>query len=110
MKLLLFLLALAPSLAFGFTLTPPQDQWVKKGEQATLLCRSSEPVRSCIWNTPYNQTYVLFAGLKAESGRLQHFSEDEDSDCGIIISKVDESDSGIWKCTVGVVKVHISKL
>ena len=45
--------------------------------------------------------FRITGGLKAESGRLQHFSAGE-NDCGLRITKVEAKDDGVWACNVGV--------
>lgn len=90
----------------GLTLTlqPPENQYIQIGAEAKLMCQSSEPIRSCTWTTPYDGVFSLESGLRAESGRLEFFAEDETKDCGILISTVEEKDYGQWTCSVGVVE------
>lgn len=101
MQILIFsILALCGS-AFAFTLEPPENLWVNAGNRAELNCRASVDISSCSWSTPYGSIYHMASGNTAESGRLEHFSEDK-QDCGIIITDVKEDDHGKWTCAVGV--------
>jgi hypothetical protein len=103
--LYVFYFFVAPAAVFGLTITPPKEQWVRVGQEMSLVCGSSEPVKTCTWSTPYNKTYTLSEGLQTEGGRLKYHSEKSGSDCGITITKIEASDGGIWKCDVGVVQV-----
>jgi len=88
-------------------LTPPSNQWVRPGQNnVTLVCKTTEKVRSCSWTTPYGKSYPLEAGLVAEAGRLAHYVEGEQKDfeCGVLITQFETRDSGRWKCNVGVVE------
>ena len=69
----------------------------------TLVCTASTKIRSCHWTTPYGALYPLDGNLKAEGGRLEHFTNDEDFDCGIKITSIKATDHGEWQCNVGVV-------
>ena len=100
------LLALVASSAAAFNLQPPANEWAKTGTAHELVCKSSEPVTTCSWDTPYEKNYNLKstgAGLKAESGRLEHFSNGE-NECGLRINTVEAKDDGVWACNVGVVE------
>jgi len=99
-------LALVASSAAAFNLQPPANEWAKTGTAHELVCKSSEPVTTCSWDTPYEKNYNLKstgAGLKAESGRLEHFSNGE-NECGLRINTVEAKDDGVWACNVGVVE------
>merc|ERR1712088_166166 len=103
--MLVALLGLYGSVASAFNLTPPSNEWSRTGSSFELVCSPSEPITTCSWDTPYEKNYNLKnemkGGLKAESGRLQHFSAGE-NDCGLRISKVEAKDDGVWACNVGV--------
>lgn len=99
-------LLLLAVLGNALELTPPSNQWVKPDQQnVTLICKTTEKVRSCSWTTPYGKSYPLQAGLVAEAGRLAHYVEGDQKDfeCGILITQFEAQDSGRWKCNVGVV-------
>ena len=70
----------------------------------TLVCKASTKIRSCSWTTPYGAQYPLDSNLKAEGGRLEHFANDEDVDCGIKITSIQAKDHGVWECNVAVVE------
>ena len=79
LKLVFFLLVAASAASEALVLQPPENQWVLDGqEEVKLLCKSSEPINTCTWITPYNISYTLSPGLVAEKGRLKHFVTDED--------------------------------
>ena len=74
-----FSVLLLASLSQSLVLQPPENQWVLHGqEEVKLLCKSSEPINTCTWSTPYNASYTLSPGLVAEKGRLKHFATDEE--------------------------------
>ena len=95
----------------AFNLQPPANEWAKTGTTHELVCKSSEPVTTCSWDTPYEKNYNLKpihnlrsgAGLRAESGRLEGFSNGE-NECGLRINTVEAKDDGVWACNVGVVE------
>ena len=70
----------------------------------TLLCKASEKIRSCSWSTPYGAQYPLQPDLFAEGGRLMHYAQDKDLECGLLISRTEARDGGRWRCNVGVVE------
>ena len=70
----------------------------------TLVCQASTKIHSCSWTTPYGEQYPLESNLKAEGGRLEHFANDKDVDCGIKITSIEARDNGMWQCNVGVVE------
>ena len=70
----------------------------------TLVCQASTKIHSCSWRTPYGEQYPLQSNLKAEGGRLEHFANDKDVDCGIKITSIEARDNGLWQCNVGVVE------
>jgi len=90
----------------SFNLTPPEDvNWVRENQRdVTLVCRASTKISSCSWTTPYGAQYPLDGKLKAEAGRLEHFANDEDVDCGIKITSIKATDHGEWQCNVAVVE------
>jgi len=99
-------LLLLAVLGQALELTPPSNQWVKPDQQnVTLICKTTEKVRSCSWTTPYGKSYPLEAGLVAEAGRLAHYVEGDQKDfeCGVLITQFEARDSGRWKCNVGTV-------
>jgi len=97
------LLLLLPVFASGLKLTPPENIWVREGENnVTMLCVASETIRSCSWGTPYGKVYPLESGLMAEGGRMLHFARGR-GQCGITITQVEARDEGKWTCNVGVV-------
>jgi len=97
------LLLLLPVFASGLKLTPPENIWVREGENnVTMLCVASETIRSCSWGTPYGKVYPLESGLMAEGGRMLHFARGR-GQCGITITQVEAKDEGKWTCNVGVV-------
>jgi len=99
-------LLLLAVLGNALELTPPSNQWVKPDQQnVTLICKTTEKVRSCSWTTPYGKSYPLEAGLVAEAGRLAHYVEGDQKEfeCGVLITQFEARDSGRWKCNVGTV-------
>ena len=70
----------------------------------TLVCRASTKISSCSWTTPYGALYPLDGKLKTEGGRLEHFTNDADVDCGIKITSIKATDHGEWTCNVAVVE------
>ena len=70
----------------------------------TLVCRASTKISSCSWTTPYGALYPLDGKLKTEGGRLEHFTNDADVDCGIKINSIKATDHGEWTCNVAVVE------
>jgi len=103
MKLLYGLLTTFLASANALNLLPPENGWAKTGSVHELICKSSDPVRSCSWDTPYGKHYPLGEGLKAEGGRLEHLSNGK-YECGIKINDINAKDDGIWACNVGIVK------
>jgi len=86
-------------------LVPPPNIWVRENQtNVTLLCKASEKIRSCSWSTPYGAQYPLQPDLFAEGGRLMHYAQDKDLECGLLISRTEARDSGRWRCNVGVVE------
>ena len=94
MRLLLHLVvwAYVEQLQFieALDLAPTINQWVRLGqENVTFVCKSSMKIKSCTWTTPYGKTYPLDTGLMTEHGRLKHHAEDNNTECGVVIRKVE---------------------
>ena len=71
-------------------LVPPPNIWVRENQaDVTLLCKASEKIRSCSWTTPYGDQIPLQPDLFAEGGRLMHYANDKDLECGILITKLE---------------------
>lgn len=98
----IFILLNLLGLSYCFTVTPPENQWAVVGQNLTIQCKSTEPITSCTWTTPYDSTYTLTHGLKTEGGRIEYFARDNNLVCGLAISDVREKDAGLWECNVGV--------
>ncbi len=88
--------------AWAFNLTPPANTWAVLEQSFNLSCKSSSPLTSCAWTTPYGKNYPLAKGQTAEGGRLRHLGG-EDAVCGIAVAGAEERDLGTWICTVSVV-------
>jgi len=102
--LVIFLAGFLPLTESALFLTPPENRWVREGEEnVTLLCEASETIRACSWSTPYGKTYPLESGLTAESGRLKYSATDKSVQCGVTIQNVQKKDEGRWRCNIGVV-------
>jgi len=87
----------------AFNLQPPANDWAKAGSTKELVCKSTVPITSCSWDTPYDKNYPLGPGLKAEAGRLEYVDNGNEKECGIRIKSVNATDDGVWACNVGVV-------
>merc|ERR1711892_470836 len=73
------------------------------GEEAVLECRvSGAPVAFCTFTSPTKSQYIIKKGLSHDNGRITYHGQDENRDCGIKISNVQESDNGNWKCVITV--------
>ena len=77
------------SSVLSLELVPPPNIWVRENQtNVTLLCQASEKIRSCSWTTPYGEQYPLQPDLIAEGGRLMHFANNKDLECGILITNL----------------------
>ena len=72
----------------------------KKGEDVELICSSSKSqALGCSFKSPTEEDYNMLRGAAYEEGRIQQ-KEINPNDCAMNITKIRQSDHGIWSCNV----------
>jgi len=84
--------------------TPPAKQWVVQDQKnVRLICKSDVKIRGCSFQTPYGTILSdVSDGVKFESRRLEHVTEEEGMDCGVSIASIEAKDAGEWKCIMSL--------